>query len=301
LPIGAISKNLEGKELSEMYDMYNSGAVAFSDGLVPVQTPGLLLKALQYVKAINGVLIQVPVDKSIAKFGLINEGITSTRLGLPGIPGIAEELMVSRDIELAKYSGSKLHITGISTAAGLQLVQQAKEAGIEVTCSVTPYHLVFCDEDLFEYDTNLKTDPPLRRREDMMALRQAVQAGFVDCIASHHQPQDWDNKVCEFEYAKPGMIGLQTSFAVVNDILPDITTETLVDLFTNNARKIFSIESPSIDINSVADLTLFNRETMYTFDGSVNKSKCKNSPFLDRKLKGKVIGVINKDQVYLNT
>jgi dihydroorotase len=300
-PLGAISKNIEGKELAEMYDMYNSGAIAFSDGLYPVQTPGLLLKALQYVKAIDAVLIQVPIDKSIAKFGLINEGVTSTRLGLPGIPAIAEELMVSRDIELAKYTQSKIHFTGISTSKSLELIRLAKNDKLSVTCSVTPFHLFFNDEDLAEYDTNLKTDPPLRSKADMLAMRQAVEDGTVDCIASHHFPQDWDNKICEFEYAKPGMISLQTAFSAVTSSVPGISIERLVDLFTNNARSIFALPGYSIDVNSPADLTLFQRNIPYTFDLTSNKSKCKNSPFLNKQLQGKVYGIINKDKVYLNT
>ncbi len=300
LPLGAISKNAEGKELSEMYDMYNSGAIAFTDGLQPVQTPGLLLKALQYIKAIDTVLIQLPVDRSIAKFGLINESITSTRLGLPGIPAIAEELIVSRDIELAKYTGSKLHITGISTAKSLQLINEAKQLGVNVTCSVTPHHLIFCDEDLANYDTNLKTDPPLRNRNDMLALRKGLQEGMIDCIASHHLPQNWDNKTCEFEYAAPGMIALETTFGVINKLFSTVSVDLLTNLMGNNARKIFSLPQPFIQENKVADLTLFERQTEYTFNASKIKSKSKNSAFINRQLKGKVIGIINKDRLYLN-
>jgi len=300
LPIGAVTKNIEGNELSEMYDMYNSGTIAFSDGLQPVQTPGLLLKAFQYIKAIDAVLIQLPVDKSISKFGLMNEGITSTRLGLPGIPSIAEELMVSRDIELAKYAGSKLHITGISTAKSLQVIKEAKENGVNITCSVAPYHLVFCDEDLFDYDTNLKTDPPLRSKQDMLALRRGIEEGIVDCIASHHLPQNWDEKTCEFEYASPGMIGLETVYIVINKIMPDITYERITDLLGNNARKIFSLSQPVIRENEVADLTLFTKEGSFVYDLSAVKSKSKNSPFIGKQLNGKVIGIINKDRLYLN-
>ncbi|WP_018615234.1 dihydroorotase [Segetibacter koreensis] len=300
VPIGAITKNIEGKELSEMYDMYNSGAIAFSDGLQPVQTPGLLLKAFQYVKAINAVLIQVPVDKSISKFGLMNEGITSTRLGLPGIPAIAEELMVARDIELAKYTGSKLHITGISTAKSLQVVIEAKANGVSITCSVTPHHLAFCDEDLATYDTNFKTDPPLRSREDMLALRRGVEDGTIDCIASHHLPQDWDNKTCEFEYAAAGMIGLETVFGVINNIFPHISAGSITDLLGNNARNIFGLNQFVIKENEVADITLFTKEGEFVYDSASIKSKSKNSPFINKQLKGKVIGIINKDRVYLN-
>lgn len=300
LPIGAITKNIEGKELSEMYDMYNSGTIAFSDGLQPVQTPGLLLKALLYVKAIEAVLIQLPADKSISKFGLINEGITSTRLGLPGIPSIAEDLMVSRDIELAKYTGSKLHITGISTAKSLQAIKEAKAYGVNVTCSVTPYHLAFCDEDLSDYDTNLKTDPPLRSREDMRALRCEIEDGTIDCIAAHHLPQDWDNKTCEFEYASAGMIGLETVYSVMNNLFPHIAANRLTDLLSNNARKIFSLRQPVIKENEAADLTLFSKVGEVIYESQTIKSKSKNSPFINKKLKGKVIGIINKDRVYLN-
>ncbi|MDB5250056.1 MAG: dihydroorotase [Segetibacter sp.] len=299
-PLGAVSKNIDGKELAEMYDMYNSGAMAFSDGLLPVQTPGLLLKALQYLKAIDAVLIQLPVDKSISKFGLINEGITSTRLGLPGIPSIAEELMVTRDIELAKYAGSKLHLTGISTAKSLKIIKEAKEQGLNITCSVTPYHLFFCDEDLVEYDTNLKTDPPLRTREDMFALRAGIEDGTIDCIATHHLPQNWDNKICEFEYAAPGMIGLETTFAVINLIFPNLPTDRLTGILGNNARTIFSLPQNIIMEKSIADLTLFERETVFNYNAVTIKSKCRNSPFINKPLKGKVIGILHKDRVYLN-
>jgi dihydroorotase len=300
LPLGSITKNIEGKELAEIYDMRNSGAVAFSDGLSPIQTPGLFLKALQYVKAFDGVLIQLPVDKSIGKFGLINEGITSTQLGLPGIPAIAEEIIVNRDIELADYTGGKLHITGITTARSLALITEAKRKGINVTCSVTPYHLFFCDEDLAAYDTNLKVDPPLRSKGDMLALRQGVIDGTIDLIATHHLPQDWDNKTCEFEYAKPGMIGLESCFAVINSILPEISNERLVDLLSLNARDIFSITQNSINIDCVAELTVFERNTLHTFNKQSIKSKSQNSPFINKQLKGKVLGIVNKDKVYLN-
>lgn len=300
IPIGAITKNTEGKELAEMYDMRNSGAVAFSDGLYPVQTAGLFLKALQYAKAFNGVLIQLPIDRSVGKFGQMHEGITSTRLGLAGMPAIAEELLISRDIELAKYTQSKLHVTGISTAKSLALITIAKQQGVSITCSVTPYHLFFCDEDLLLYDTNLKVDPPLRTRQDMLALRQGVEDAGIDCIATHHIPQDWDNKICEFEYAMPGMIGLESCYSVINTILPNLSAERLADVLSNKAREIFSLNKHPININSVADITLFERDTQVNFDLSLIRSKSHNTPFINKLLKGKVVGIINKDKLYLN-
>ncbi|MBC7721864.1 MAG: dihydroorotase [Pedobacter sp.] len=299
-PLGAVTKQIEGKELAEMYDMTNSGAVAFSDGLNPIQSSGLLLKALQYIKAFNGVIIQVPNDKSISAFGLINEGITSTQLGLPGIPTLAEELMVARDIELLKYTESKLHITGISTAKSVALIEQAKADGLQITCSVTPYHLFFCDEDLADYDTNLKTNPPLRSRTDMMALRQAVVDGKIDCIASHHLPQNWDSKTCEFEYAKYGMIGLQTSYAIINQLLPQLSNQQLVNLFSNNARNIFGLQPSSIAEGAVAELTLFKRDDTTLLTKNTNKSRSANSPLFNQPLQGKVIGIIHKSQLHLN-
>ncbi len=299
-PLGAITKSAEGKELAEMYDMRNSGAIAFSDGIYPVQSPGLLVKALLYTKAFDGVLIQVPLDKSIGSGGLMNEGVISTRLGLPGIPALAEEVIIKRDIDLLRYTQSKLHITGISTATSVKLIQAAKKEGLHITCSVTPYHLFFCDEDLAEYDTHLKVNPPLRNKADMMALREAVLDGTVDCIASHHFPQNIDSKNCEFEYAKNGMTGLETSFAVINHLLPELSNEQLVKLFSLNARNIFTLPATNISEGAVAELSLFSRSgTTLLTKGSV-KSKSTNTPFLERELTGKVVGIINKANVIVN-
>ncbi|MEP6514070.1 MAG: dihydroorotase, partial [Parafilimonas sp.] len=299
-PLGALTKNCQGKELAEMYDMQNSGAIAFTDGINPVQSAGLLMKALEYVKPFNGTVIQIPSDKSIGEYGLINEGIISTRLGLPGIPAMAEELMIARDIKLVRYTNSKIHFTGISTAKSLKYIQRAKEAGLKVTCSVTPYHLFFCDEDLQDYETNLKVTPPLRTRKDMLALREAVKQGLVDCIASHHIPQDWDSKTCEFEYAKIGMIGLQTSFSAVKTAIPELDENALVKLFSANAREIFSLPKFFIKEKAEADITIFNADDSYTLRKENNESKSANSPFFNKQLRGKVIGIYTKGKLTLN-
>lgn len=298
-PIGAVTKNAEGKELAEMYDMHQSGAVAFGDGTYSIQSSGILLKALQYLKAINKVLIQVPDDKSISGPGLMNEGIVSTQLGLPGKPAIAEELMIARDIELAKYTDSKIHITGISTAQSVALIQNAKADGVNITCSVTPYHLFFSDEDLTGYDTNLKVNPPLRTRPDREALRKAVVDGTIDCIASHHNPHEKDSKVVEFEYAKYGMIGLETAFAVVKTAIPKLSLEKLVELFSTKPRKIFDFETCSVKENNKACLTLFSDEEWECTEQHI-KSKSGNTPFKGMRFTGRPWGIINKDQLFLN-
>ena len=301
-PIGAVTRDAAGKELAEMYDMRQAGAIAFSDGIHPIQNSGLLVKALQYIKAFDGIIIQIPDDKSIGSSGLINEGIISTQLGLPGKPAMAEELIVARDIKLASYANSRLHFTGVSTAKSLEYIQQAKQHGIDITCSVTPYHLLFCDEDLQQYDTNLKVNPPVRTYKDKAALLAGLMDGTIDCIASHHIPHHIDNKECEFEYAKNGMIGLESLFGGVSSIVNGKwPLEKLIETLSVAPRKIFGLPIPVIKEGTVASLTLFNPLKEYIFEKSMIQSKSTNSAFIGKKLKGKVIGIINKNQLVLHT
>ncbi len=298
IPIGSVTKNAEGKELAEMYDMHNSGAIAFSDGLSTIQSSGMLQKSLQYLLAIDATVIQVPDDKSIGSGGLMNEGIISTRLGLQGKPAISEEILISRDIELAKYTGSKIHFTGVTTKKSLELIAAAKKEKIKVSCSVTPYHLFFCEEDLLTYDTNLKVNPPLRTKEDRDALKEGIKNGVVDCIASHHQPQDWDHKVCEFEYAKEGMEGLESVYGAAR--ICGISAADFVKMQAENTRNIFNLQVPQVNENETANLTLFNTDEEYVFEEKNIYSKCNNNAFIGKTLKGKVIGIINGDKLFLS-
>ncbi len=296
--IGAATKNAEGRDLAEMYDMQASGAIAFGDGLHSIQSAGLLLKALQYVKTFSGTVIQIPDDKTIGTHGLINEGIISTRLGLPGKPVIAEELMVARDIKLAGYAESQIHFTGITSKKSIEYIRRGRDSGAQISCSVTPYHLYFVDEDLMDYNTDLKVNPPIRNDSDRDALLEAVKNGLVDCIASHHQPHEWDSKTCEFEYAKFGMIGLESAFGVLGAL--GIDADTWVRLVGINPRKIFGLPPMSVMQGARADLTFFNPDTVYRFEERHIRSKSKNSPFIGKELKGKVIGIINEEKLFLN-
>ena len=297
-PIGAVTKNAEGKELSEMFDMKNSGAIAFSDGINPIQSSGVLQKALEYILAIDGTIIQLPDDKTIGAHGLMNEGKISTRLGLQGKPALSEELMIARDIELARYTNSKIHFTGVSTEKSLELIAAAKKEKLKISCSVTPYHLFFFDEDLKDYDTNLKVNPPLRTKKDRDALRKGVKNGTVDFIASHHQPQDWDHKVCEFQNAKNGMETLESVFGAA--MACGISVDDFVKMQTENIRRVFNLPTYSIAEGEKASLSLFLPVEEFLFEEKDIFSKSKNNAFVNKKLKGKVFGIINKDGLFLN-
>jgi dihydroorotase len=299
-PIGAATQQAEGKELAEMYDMHDSGAIAFGDGLNCIQSAGLLLKALQYVKAFNGVIIQLPDDKSINPHGLMNEGIPSTRLGLPGKPAMAEEMIVARDIELARYTQSAIHFTGISTAQSLNLINNARKEGLQVSCSVSPAHLYFSDEDIAGYNTLLKTNPPLRSATERDLLRKAIKNGEIDCLASHHLPHESDSKVVEFEYAKTGMIALETAFAVLCSTVTGLSADRMIELLSINPRKIFGLPQATILEGNEAKLSLFDPGKKWKLNSGDIRSRSRNTAFTGIELTGKPLGIIQNNTVVLN-
>lgn len=300
-PLGTATQNAEGKDLAEMLDMQAHGAVAFTDGWKPIQNSGLMLKALEYVKAFNGTIIQIPVDEALAKGGLMNESTVSTQLGMPGIPALAETLQVHRDIELLRYTGSRLHITGVSTAAALDMIRAAKKEGLAVTCSVTPYHLALTDEAIRTYDSIYKVSPPLRSEADRQAMIAGLKDGTIDCIASHHRPQEWDAKVKEFEYAADGMNVQEMAFSIVWDAVRDsVPLERVIDALTVAPRKIFNLPVNGIAENGAAELTIFTTDDKHTVSADKIVSQSRNNAFIGKELTGGAVGIINNNHVHLN-
>lgn len=299
LPIGAISKSLQGNELAEMLDMHHAGAIAFSDGWYAIQNSGLLLKALQYIKTFKGTIITIADDHTLSSFGYMHEGKISTKIGMQGKPAIAEHIHVYRNIELLKYTDSKLHITGVSTAKSLALIEKGKQDGLQLTCSVTPYHLLYTENDLSNYDTHFKVNPPLRSEDDRQALIEGIKNGTVDCIASHHAPQHWDDKQVEFMYAKYGMNTIQTILAMLLKAIPEIPMEKWVAMLSNVPKNIFSIPNASVDINYNEGLVIIDAKAHWTLDKDTNQSLSHNTPLYNTDIQGKILAHIHPKGTYI--
>ncbi len=300
-PVGAVTKKCEGKELAEIYDMAAAGAIAFSDAQYPIAEAGLMMRGLLYVKKINSLIIHYPHDDSLAPHGVMNEGISSVQFGLHGIPALAEDLMVVRDIELAEYTGSRIHFSCISTKEAVDRIREAKLKKIPVTCGVNSVHLMLDDCALAEYDSNLKIFPPLRTQQDIQALKEGLKDGTIDVICSAHQPQNQERKMLEFEYAEPGMINLQTCFALVNTALRDvIRLEDLIAKIAVNPRKIVGIDVPVIAESSEANFTIFDATAEWSLRQEDICSKSYNTPFIGTKFTGRPIAIFNNNQFRKN-
>ncbi len=295
-PIGSLTKNAEGKDMAELYDMKNAGAIAFGDYNKSLSDGNVLKIALQYAQDFNGLVIAFSQDEKIKGNGVVNEGINSTYLGLKGIPALAEEIQVSRNLFLLEYTGGRLHIPTISTQKSVALIKEAKQKGMNVTCSVAVHHLVLTDDVLSGFDSRYKVLPPLRTESDRKALIDAVLDGTIDCITSDHNPIDIEFKKLEFDYAKNGTIGLESAFVALQTVLP---TEVIVEKLTA-AKSIFGIENNLIALNEKANLTLFTTKGDSIFEKKNILSASQNSAFLGQKIKGKVYGVYNNNQLKIN-
>lgn len=296
-PIASLTKKSEGIEIAELFDMQNSGAIAFADYNKAINNANLMKIALLYAQNFNGLVMSFPQDDSIANHGLANEGISATKLGLKGNPALAEELQIARDLFLLEYTGGKLHIPAITTANGVKLIKDAKKKGLDVSCSVSAHHLTLTDDELVTFDTNYKVTPPLRIKVDCKALQKGVKDGTIDIITSDHNPIDVENKKLEFENALDGTIGLESLFGAINSVLP---LENTIQCLSELPRKRFNLSEISIEKDQKANLTLFNPDTEYTFTDENILSTSKNSAFLGKKLTGMVYGIISNNKIILN-
>ncbi len=295
-PIGNLTKGSESKDIAELFDMQNSGAIAFGDYNKPVSNANLLKISLLYAQNFDGLILSFPQDDTIASKGLVNEEENSTKLGLKGIPAMAEELQIIRDLFILEYTGGKLHIPTISTEKSTKLIKDAKKKGLNVTCSVAVHHLILTDDELTKFDSNTKVLPPLRTLKDTKALIKGLNEGVIDIITSDHNPIDIEHKKVEYENAKFGTIGLESLFGALNKV---IKTETLIKCLTVNPRNRFNVENFSIKEGEKANLTLFNPDFEYEFTVANVLSTSKNSVFLNKKLNGKVYGIIANNKVVL--
>ena len=292
-PLGTLTVLSEGIDLAELYDMQNSGAVGFYDFKKSISNSNLLKIALQYSQDFKGLVYSFPMDKKIMSKGIVNEGISSTRVGLKGIPALAEELQIARDLFILEYTGGCLHIPTISTAKSVRLIGEAKRKGLNVSCSVAVHNLLFSDDVLDSFDSNYKVLPPLRTSKDISALIKGLKEGVIDFVTSDHTPIDIEEKRIEFDNAAYGTIGLENAFGVLNELFE---TETAVALLSKG-RERFGLSPVTIKKGSLANLTLFDPKSEFIYTKKHCISTSKNSMFFGEKMKGKVYGIIANNRI----
>lgn len=292
IPAGNITKENKGIELTEMYEMSQSGAKVFTDDRNSIQQANVMKLALLYSKNFDGILMNQPNDQLISANGKMNEGITSTALGLKGIPALAEEVMLTRDIKLAEYTDGKLHVNRVSSKKSVEIIRQAKKKGIAITADVAIHQLILTDEDCQRFDSNYKVFPPLRTSTDKEALIEGLKDGTIDAICSDHCPEDIEHKVLTFDNAEFGIIGAQTTFPLACELQDKLGMSTIIDVLSKNPRKILGLEKATIEEGQKANLCCFTQNEKWEFSHESNLSKSNNSPFIGRTFTTKVIGTV---------
>ena len=295
-PKGHITAQDNTQQLAELHDLSQAGAICFSNHKQPIDDPHLLLLALQYARGFDGLVESFPIDPQLAVHGVMHEGKISTSLGLTGIPNLAEEIRIRRDLAILSYTGGKLHIPTISTAEGVGLIRQAKKDKLDVSCSVAIHNLMMTDEQLDGFDTRYKLMPPLRESKDQKALLEGLKDGTIDMVTSDHQPMDIEHKKVELEHAAYGSLGLETAFGSLCTMMDAEDAALLL----NRGKERFGVSQQSILIGAQADLTLFTADGTTTVSKESILSRSKNSAYLGKELKGTVIGVINNNCVFQN-
>lgn len=299
LPYAAITKNTEGSEMNELYDLHSAGAVAFSDGNKSIMDSGVMMRTLLYAKLFKGLVLSHANDNNLSNGGRMHEGHVSVNLGLKGIPAMAEELMITRDIELARYANAPIHFSHISSKGSVDLIRKAKKQHLQVTCDVAVAHLIYTDDAVIGFDSNFKLNPPLRAKEDQKALWDGLADGTIDAIVTDHQPEDIEHKQVEFEYAAPGMIMLQTALSLLAAHAPkSITLAQIIKTLTANPRHLLKQPEASINIGQQAELCCFNPEKTWVLNEKNNYSKSRNTPVFNQQLTGKVVATINKNKLH---
>ncbi len=296
-PIANLTQGAQGKEMAELFDMKNSGAIAFGDYNKPVENANLLKIALLYAQNFEGMVMSYPEDAGIGTHGFVNESENTTRLGLNSIPNLSEELQIARDLALLEYTGGKLHIPTISTSKAVQLIKEAKKKGLDISCSVAAHHIFLTDKEIQTFDTNFKVKPPLRSEKDVKSLIKGLKDGTIDMLVSDHNPIDIENKNVEFENGFFGTIGMETLFGSARQKL-DI--EEIISCLTDKPKKRFDLPVTAIENDVKANLTLFDPDTEYVFQNDHILSKSKNSAFLGKSLKGKIYGIFSNNKLVLN-
>jgi len=299
--VGAVTVGRKGEHLAPLAELAAAGAVAFTDDGDPVHDAEIMRRALEYARMFNKPIIQHAQDLPLTKGGVMNEGFMSTTLGLPGMPAIAEDIVVARDIALVEYTGAQYHVAHMSTAGCVELVREAKRKRLNVTCEVTPHHFTLTDEAVRSYDTNTKMNPPLRTSDDVEALKEGLRDGTIDVIATDHAPHSFDDKQVEFQCAPFGIVGLETAIGLAFSELfakGILSLYQLVEKFSSNPRRILHLPPIVIREGEMANFTIIDPQLEWKVDIQQFKSKSKNSPFHGRTLTGKAIGVINNGSVY---
>lgn len=298
-PLASVTQNNKGEELTEMIDLHAAGAVGFTDGLKPVWHTDIFLKCLQYLQKFDGVLIDHPEDYWLNLFGQMHEGVNSTRLGLKGMPRIAEEIVIGKNLELLHYAGGRLHFSRISTAKSLDMIKAAKRK-FQVSCDVTVYQPLLDDSMLADFDTNYKVNPPLRERADNDSIIKGLRDGTIDVLSSGHMPHDEESKNLEFDRAEFGIIALQTFCAHLTALSKHIDWDVLVSKVTSGPREVLRLDVPRIAEGAPANLTLFDPNKKWVLDDSTNFSKSRNSPWFGKEITGKAVAVLNNGKSWMD-
>ncbi len=298
-PMASVTLNNKGEELSEMIDLHTAGAVAFTDGTRPVWHTDIFLKALQYLQKFNGVLVDHAEDYWLNLFGQMHEGLTSTRLGLKGMPRIAEEIAIGRNLELLQYAGGRLHVARVSTPRAIDMIRVARRKH-NVTCDVAVYQPLLDDTVLVDFDTNFKVNPPLRERADNESIIKGLRDGTISVVCSGHLPQDVESKNLEFDRAEFGIITLQTFCAHLTSLSKSVGWDVLIEKVTHGPREVLQLEQPRIEEDATANLTLFDPGKKWVLDDTTNFSRSKNSPWYGKELTGKAVAVFNNGKHWID-